>query len=107
MEQQRLNFSDYSAIEQAHDVQRAERKKQNDVYIMKVDGVWNAYLPRKRNGIIISGEKEDDIKIFTEGVTETLGEMHITPRFRCINNEGVATHIKQHTNIMKRIHDRY
>ena len=47
--QLRIDFPDYSAKEQERDIARAERLKKTDVYVSRVDGVWNAIISRKHN----------------------------------------------------------
>ena len=38
---------------------------------------------------------------FIQTLKEELAEMNIKPRFRCIENQGVADHIKQQQFILK------
>lgn len=55
--QLRFSFPDYPVEEQEKDVAKSERLKQTDVYVMRVDGVWGAFIPRKRCSISITGER--------------------------------------------------
>ncbi len=95
MKEQRLSFPDYTPGEQERDVERFKRLKQKDVYIMRVNGVWNAYIPRKRYSLAITGDRGEQLKEFVEGVKESLEEFKIHPNFHNIINKGVDDYLKQ------------
>ena len=40
MKELRLDFSDYPAAEQEKDAERAARRKETEIYVMKVNGAW-------------------------------------------------------------------
>lgn len=100
MTQLRLPFSDYSAEQQERDAKRAEQLKKTDVYVSRVDGVWNAIIPRKHN-IVINGLKGEDLTKFVKNVSEDLAEMNIKPRFRCVRNGGLDAHFIHNQQILR------
>ena len=104
MTQLRLPFSDYPAEQQERDAKRAERLKKTDVYVSRVDGVWNAIVPRKHN-IIINGLKGEQLTEFVKNVSEDLVEMNIKPRFRCVRNIGLDAHFRHNQQILRSINN--
>ena len=40
MKELRLDFPDYPAAEQEKDAERAARRKETEIYVMKVNGAW-------------------------------------------------------------------
>lgn len=89
MKQQRIPFPDYTAEQQEHDVARAKRKKTTEVYMSKVDGIWQALIPHKQD-IVINGNVGQEIAEFCKVVADMLESgFKIIPRFRCIKNSGV------------------
>lgn len=105
MTQLRIDFPDYSAKEQEKDIQIAKRLRQQDVYISRVDGVWNAYLPRKRNSIVINGKKGEELTEFTKNINEDLREFGIRPHFRCVRNNGLDAHFRHNQTILRRLNN--
>ena len=95
MKEKRLPFPDYTPEEQERDVERFKRLKQKDVYIMRVNGVWNAYIPRKRYPLAITGDRGEQLTEFIVGVKESLEEFKIHPNFHNIINKGVDDYLKQ------------
>ena len=95
MSEQRIPFPDYPASEQRRDFERFERLQQKEVYIMRVNGVWNAYLPRKKHPLSIPAERGEELAEFIKSLQEEFKELKIKPRFRCIRNKGVEDFIKQ------------
>ena len=93
--QLRMSFTDYTSEEQERDVERFKRLKQKDVYIMRVNGVWNAYIPRKRYPFSITGHRGEELTDFIKGVKESLEEFKIHPNFHNIINKGVEDYLKQ------------
>lgn len=63
--QLRIDFPDYPAKQQERDAERAERLEKTDVYVSRVDGVWNALVPREMN-YVIHGENGEDLPKFCE-----------------------------------------
>lgn len=102
--QLRIDFPDYSAEEQERDAKRAERLKQSDVYLSKVDGVWNAIIPRKHN-FIINGIKGEVLIDFIESVSDELKEMNMKPLFRCVENYGLDAHFRHCQQILRRFNN--
>ena len=100
-DQLRIPFPDYPAAEQERDARISERKKQTDVYVMKVNGAWGGYLPRRRCSLTFNVERGVELEEFVGVVKEVLAKMKINPRFRCIQNQGVADHIMQQQFILK------
>jgi tRNA(Ile2) C34 agmatinyltransferase TiaS len=105
MTQLRINFPDYSAEQQERDAKRAEQLKKTDVYVSRVDGVWNAIIPREHN-IVINGLKGEDLTEFVKNVSEDLAEMNIKPNFRCVRNHGIDAHFIHNQQILKRFNER-
>ena len=101
MTQKRFDFPDYPAAEQERDAARAERKSQTDVYVMKVQGAWGGYVPRPKCSITFNAARGVELIEFIQTLKQELDEMSIKPRFRCIENQGVAEHIKQQQFILK------
>lgn len=101
MKQLRIPFPDYPAEEQERDVERYERLKEREIYVMKVDGAWGGYMPRPKCSLTFNAERGIELGEFIGNLTAELRELNIKPRYRCIENYGVAEHIRQHQFIMK------
>lgn len=100
--QLRLDFSDYPAVAQEKDLARKAEANKKDVYIMKVNGVWGAFLPKPHYSFSITGELGQEMTKFITDVKEILvSQFNINPRFRCILNKGVEDHIRQQLIIHK------
>lgn len=104
MKQLRIDFPDYPARQQERDIAKAEYRKQTEVYISKVDGVWNAIIPRKHN-FIINGIKGEVLIDFIESVSDELKEMNIKPQFRCVENYGLDAHFRHCQQILRRFNN--
>lgn len=104
MTQSRIDFPDYPAKLQERDAERAERLKKTDVYVSRVDGVWNAIVPRKHN-IVINGLKGEDLTEFVKNVSDDLAEMNIKPNFRCVRNQGIDAHFIHNQQILRSINN--
>lgn len=102
--QLRIDFPDYSAKEQERDIARVERLKKTDVYVSRVDGVWNAIISRKHN-IVINGLKGEDLTEFVKNMSEDLAEMNIKPNFRCVRNHGIDAHFIHNQQILRSINN--
>jgi tRNA(Ile2) C34 agmatinyltransferase TiaS len=102
--QRYFDFSDYSAEQQERDAKRAERLKKTDVYVSRVDGVWNAIIPKKHN-IVINGLKGEQLTEFVKNVSEDLAEMNIKPHFRCVRNHGIDAHFIHNQQILRSINN--
>lgn len=100
MKQLRIDFPDYPAAEQERDAARAERLKKTDVYVSRVDGVWNALMPKKYN-VVISGIKGETLVDFVKNVSEDLAEFNIKPHFHCVRNEGIDAHFRHNQAILR------
>lgn len=101
MTQQRFDFPDYSAKEQEQDVANAERLKKTDVYISRVDGVWNAIIPRKYN-YVICAHKGEELKEFCENLMISMAEdFKLQPHFRCVRNESIDAHFRHNQAILR------
>ena len=99
--QTRIPFPDYPPKEQELDIKRAEMRKEREIYVMKVGGAWGGYMPRPKCSLTFNAERGVELPEFIQTLKEELGEINIKPRFRCIENQGIAEHIKQHQFIMK------
>lgn len=104
MTQLRIDFPDYPASEQIRDIEKAKWQKRSDVYVSRVDGVWNAIIPRKHN-IVINGLKGEQLTDFIKNVSEDLAEMNIKPNFRCVRNQGIDAHFRYNQQILRSINN--
>lgn len=102
--QLRINFPDYSAEEQEFDMAKAEKMKQTDVYVSRVDGVWNAVI-RKKHNIVISGKKGEELIEFVSNIIEDLKELGIKPKFRCVQNQGIDGFLKRNQAILRSMNE--
>lgn len=94
--QLRINFPDYTAAQQERDVEHSERLKQKDVYVLRVNGVWNAYMPRPHYPLAITGHRGEELPDFIKGIKKSFeDEFKIHPHFHNIVNKGVEDYIKQ------------
>ena len=98
--QLRIDFPDYREHEQIRDIERAKWLKRSDVYVSKVDGVWNAIVPRKHN-IVINGKRGEELTEFVMNVKEELEEFGINPDFRCVRNQGIDAHFRHNQQILR------
>jgi len=94
-QQTRIPFSDYPVKEQEKDVAKYERLQEKDVYVMRVDGVWGAFLPRKVCSVSITGKRGQDLTPFINDVKSCLEDFNIKPRFHCIYNKGIEDYLRQ------------
>lgn len=101
MKELRLDFPDYPATEQEKDAERAARRKETEIYVMKVNGAWGGYMPRAKCSMTFNAERGVELPEFIQTLKEELEEMNIKPRFRCIENQGVAEYIKQQQFILR------
>lgn len=103
--QLRIDFPDYSAEQQERDAKRAERLKKTDVYVSRVDGVWNAIIPRKYN-YVICAHKGEELKEFCENLIISMAEdFKLQPHFRCVRNEGIDAHFRHNQAILRSINN--
>jgi hypothetical protein len=100
--QLRFDFPDYPASEQIRDIEKAKWQKRSDVYVSKVDGVWNAIVPRKHN-IVINGKQGEELTEFVMNVKEELEEFGINPDFRCVRNHGIDDQMKYSKAVLAKI----
>lgn len=98
--QLRIDFPDYPAAEQERDAKRTEQLKKTDVYVSRVDGVWNAIIPKKYN-ITINGLKGETLVTFVQNVSEDLAQFGIKPHYRCVRNEGIEAHFRHNQAILR------
>ena len=105
MEEQRLPFSDYSARQQEMDALRYERLQYTDVYMSKVDGIWQALIPDDHD-IVINGKIGEELDKFCISVKEKMAEkFNLRPRFRCIKNSGVDEYLRKNQIILRRFNN--
>lgn len=94
--QLRIDFPDYTAEEQEADVEKNTKEKPRlpfEVYVMRVNGEWSGVMPRAKHNIIFSPDSGVDIKEFVEDVQADLAQFGIKPKFRCVNNFGIAREV--------------
>ena len=101
VKQMRIDFPDYPAAEQEKDAERAKRLSEREIYVMKVGGAWGGYMPRNKCSMTFNAERGVELTEFIENLTAELKEINIKPRYRCVENQGIAEHIKQYQFIMK------
>lgn len=102
--QRYFDFPDYREHEQIRDIERAKWLKRSDVYVSKVDGVWNAIVPRKHN-IVINGKQGEELTEFVMNVKEKLEDFGIDPDFRCVRNQGIDAHFRHNQQILRSINN--
>lgn len=102
--QRYFDFPDYREHEQIRDIERSKLKKRSDVYVSKVDGVWNAIVPRKYN-IVINGKRGEELTEFVMNITEELKDFGIVPSFRCVRNQGIDAHFRHNQQILRSINN--
>ena len=100
--QQRLNFPEYSAIEQEIDFNKHQRKQLTDVYVLRINGIWNAVIPDKHN-IFIAGKEREDLPEFYEGIDQKIKSFGIKPRYRCVQNYGLEEKASEYDNEMAKL----
>lgn len=101
VKQLRIPFPDYPAEQQENDAKRAERLKQTDVYMSKVDGAWSALIPRKHN-IVINSNIGEELADFCKNLIDEMEEdFKIKPRFRCIQNVGIDEYLRKNQAILR------
>lgn len=109
MEEQRFNFSDYSAKEQEQDAQRYKTQKEQylkrEVYVMRVNGEWGAVLPKRRYNVIFSADAGVDLVEFVQKVKADLEELGIKPHFHCVKNFGVENKIAEQQQFIRRLNN--
>ena len=101
VKQLHIDFPDYPASEQEKDVERHNRLKEREIYVMKVNGAWGGYMPRPKCSLTFNAERGIEIDDFIKNLTIELKELNIKPRYRCVENHGIAEHIRQHQFIMR------
>lgn len=103
--QLRINFPDYSAEQQERDAKRAERAGYTEVYISKVDGTWNALVPRELY-YVINGNNGEDLTMFCRRLRQAMAkDFKLKPQFRCIQNSGVDEYFKRNMEIIRRFNN--
>lgn len=63
-----------------------------DAYLMKIDGVWGAYIPRKKCSIVVNATPETSLIDFSLSLKEDFPDF----RQRCVVNSGIAEKIRSH-----------
>lgn len=93
MEQERFDFSDYSAKEQEADARRAKRLKvPHHAYLMKIDGEWAHF--------IVGQNGKDDIDFYGDmDLGAVYNRLKITrPEYtaKVIRNRGLEDYLRDH-----------
>ena len=95
-DQKRIPFPDYTPSQQERDVDKYKRRNSTDVYVMRVNGVWNGYIPDKDYPAAFTGKRGEELKDFISGLKQKLEEKyHIKPMFHNIINQGIEDYLKQ------------
>lgn len=102
MTQQRLNFPDYSAIEQEIDFRKYQRRQLTDVYVLRVNGIWNAVIPDEHN-VFIAGKEKEELEDFYKGIDKKIKSFGIKPRYRCVQNYGLEEKATQYDNELAKL----
>ena len=101
-EEERIPFSDYTPAQQKRDVEKFEKRKLTDVYVIRVNGIWNAYVPRPHYPLAITGDRGENLIDFIKGVKKSFEEdFNIKPHFHNIYNKGIEDYIKQQMIVQK------
>ena len=102
IEEERIPFSDYTPAQQKRDVEKFEKLKLTDVYVMRVNGVWNGYMPDKDYPVAFTGKSGEELTSFIKGLKLKLEEKYnIKPNFHNIINKGVEDYLKQQMIVQK------
>ena len=103
--QLRIPFPDYTPENQERDAEKFSEAQKKDVYIVKVNGVYGAFLPRKICPISTNSHMGQSLADFVQDVNflfkEELKELKIIPRFRCVLNKGIEDHLRQQIEIQR------
>lgn len=94
MKQLLIDFPDYPAERQERELRKMERMQKTDVFISRVDGVWNAFL-QKKNDIVLRGKFQEPLIDFISDVNDDLLDMGIHPKYHCVENYGINERCKQ------------
>jgi hypothetical protein len=101
-EQLRAPFSDYTPENQERDAEKFLEAQKKDVYIVKVNGVYGAFLPRKICPISTNSHLGQSLAEFVQDVDLFFKEeLKIIPRFRCVLNKGIEDHLRQQIEIQR------
>lgn len=100
--QLRISFPDYTAENQERDAEKFSEAQKKDVYIVKVNGVYGAFLPRKICPISTNSHLGQSLAEFVQDVDLFFKEeLKIIPRFRCVLNKGIEDHLRQQIEIQR------
>lgn len=102
----RIDFPDYTAQNQERDAKRFEESKKKDIYLVKFNGVYGAYLPRQGGAVCYTGELGDDLTKFYEKAKSFYEELKISPKFHVVLNRGIEEHIQQQIVIQNLLKER-
>lgn len=103
--QLRIDFPDYTPQQQEIDANRHERAGYTEVYLSKVDGVWNALVPRELY-YVINGNNGEDLTMFCKRLRKAMQEdFKLKPKFRCIQNSGIDEYFKRNMEIIRRFNN--
>ena len=94
-EQLSLPFPDYPPEAQQKDRAKAARLARTEVYVMKVNGCWGAYVPQRKYPISINSlDRNIDLNEFIPDVKSIIErQMSLKPNFHYIRNDGVSEHL--------------
>jgi hypothetical protein len=76
---------------------RKGRLMKKEIYVMRVNGVWCGYIPRKKFGISIIGKEGDTIGDFYKNVKEDYPNYDL----RCVLNYGIEEKLRKIISISK------
>lgn len=68
-----------------------EKKQIKDIYVMKIDGVWCGYAPRKKCSFSVIGKQGESLEDFYFSVKEDFPDY----RLRCVKNYGIEDEIRR------------
>lgn len=60
------------------------------IYIMRVDGVWSGYIPRKHHAAVVTARPDTAFIDFIKDLQEDYPKY----RMRCVINKGLERHIR-------------
>jgi len=99
--QLRIDFPDYTALNQERDAQRNAEKQKKDVYIVKVKGNYGACMPDGDDYISYGNYEAKDLTSFYKASRAYFEKLGIIPKFHCIHNQGIEDYILHQVQIQK------
>jgi predicted ABC-class ATPase len=97
----RIDFPDYTAENQERDARRYLEKQKKDIYIVKVNGHYGAYMPDGDDFISYGNCKAKDLTEFYNVAHKYFKSLKINHRFHCVHNKGIEDYILHQVALQK------